>query len=372
MSRHLFSLFIILISVGIALPIAHAQDAAYVLPADLYYLGHDAQGITQLWRLTPASAQPQALTAESVDVTNYALSPDGDRFAYVAGGNLFVGDLVGTDRHHVAQLVTQQAPDPLHMEWKPVGTSIGWSPENTWLTYHDELGIWIVPADGSQPPRQIVTHHIPQTIEDVSNVRFYSEPRWSPDGTQLLVTVNLWEGVVYETVTIATGSSTELHQLNSSYAAWTLDNRVIAWSDIYGYQQPGLYLADPTNATAAPMELVPPDTLVKCALQTPDGAIFIVRGTATDVDAPYDVVESTPALGAPFTQVPNTTGGYVIQPRLLPDTTPPLIAGLLDTTYFEYEKGGDLVLLDLGTGAVTPIATGGPVWDVQWGTYLQG
>lgn len=367
MLRILLVLGCLLISMGTSAPLIHAQYAAYTRPADLYYLAHDAQGVTQLWRLTPINPQPTALTAEETHVQHYALSPTGDRVAYIAGNNLLVTNLTNGDHHNVTTITTQQAPDPLNMEWKPVGSSINWSAENTWLTYHDELGIWIVPADASQPPRQIIAHHIPQTAEDVSSVRFYSHPRWSPDGAQLLVTVNLWEGVAYEIVTVATGSVTELHQLNNSHAAWTLDNRVMAWSAIDGYQSPGLYLADPANPAAAPIELVTPGTRVKNAVQTPDGALFIVRGTAPETEAQYDVIERAPAPGAPFAPLPGTTGGYVIKPQLLPQAQPPVIVGLLAATYDNYAMGGDLALLDASTGTITQIPTGGPVWDVQWG-----
>ena len=362
MLRNLIVLFFILL---ISVPVTHAQET---VPADLYYLARDAQGIAQVWRLTPANAQPQALTAESVDVTDYALSPARDRLAYIAGGNLLVSDVTGANRQLVTPIATQRAPNQLTIQLSAVGSSVSWSAENTWLTFHDELGVWVVPANASSAPRQIIAHAIPATDAEIAQVCFHLNPRWSRDGSQLLITAKVWEGLFYETVTIATGSLTQFPQLYSSDAMWTVDNQIVAWF-LGGEdsQHPSLYLLNPANPAAALVELIPSGRWIKSAVQTLDGAIYIVRATSTNLDAQYDIVETAPALGQPFASVTDTVGGYVVNPQFLPQSNPPVIAGLLPATYENYEQGGDLALLNLYTGLVTPIPTGGPVWDVQWG-----
>jgi len=71
-------------------------------------------------------------------------SPDGTRIAYEANDGLFVMRPDGSD------VVRLQAP--LYRQFQ-------WSPDGKWLLYEDgDYELWIVPADGSAPPRQIGTH----------------------------------------------------------------------------------------------------------------------------------------------------------------------------------------------------------------------
>lgn len=71
-------------------------------------------------------------------------SPDGTRVAYEANDGLIVMRPDGSDVIHV------QAP--LYRQFQ-------WSPDGQWLMYDDgDYELWITPADGSGPPRQIGTH----------------------------------------------------------------------------------------------------------------------------------------------------------------------------------------------------------------------
>lgn len=327
------------------------------LPADLYYLAVDEAGIQQVWQLAQADAQPRVLTRESVSVTHYAVSPVGGRLAYITGRDLITADADGSNRLSVAQVDTQQA-----------GAGLDWSPEGSQVAYHDSVGVWVVPGNGSSPSRQLVGHRFPQANDDPVSVQVFLNPRWSPDGAHLLVTIGLWEGSQQGIIEIATGQLAELNAYTSR-AAWTQDKRVLSWSASMGYEMPGLFLSDPATPQARPTDLVTEGTPVADVFQQPDGSIVIVRPNTVQMGPQYVHLEIAPALGAAFTPMPNLIGGYLSQPQvMLGNDQRPVVAGFRAMTYNDRgAASGDLVILDLSTGELSRVPTHGPVSRVQWG-----
>jgi hypothetical protein len=98
----------------------------------------------------------------------------------------------------------------------------------TLVAYSDQRGLWILPADGSDPPRLLVQSQRgddPQNM-NVNEIRVYFNPRWSPDGTQLLIGIGFFEGSVLGVVDVASGEVTELGQIIASRGRWTADGRI--------------------------------------------------------------------------------------------------------------------------------------------------
>ncbi len=87
------------------------------------------------------------------------LSPDGKQVAYVAAGGLWAADVDAPE--------TKVCLSPMEM-----GVLLTWSPDGRHIAYGGflgvDLGIWVVPTDGSQALRRICP--------------MATKPVWSPDG----------------------------------------------------------------------------------------------------------------------------------------------------------------------------------------------
>ncbi len=332
-----------------------------VLPTDLYFLSADAQGITQVWQL-PRSGDPvRALTSESADVTAYAVEPTGSQIAYIVADELFVAALDGTNR---------QVVGTLHQQILLPG--VAWSHDSNQLAFHDGRGVWTVPADGSQPQRMVIGHDLPATQADAVSIQVYINPRWSPDGSRLLVTVGLWEGSVLSVIDVATGALTELPAVMANDALWTLDGRVLAWASAWGYSTPGLFLLDPDQPDAAPVAVLDSGTpVVDMYRDESGGDWYALVATTAEMGPQYVRVLGAEQPEGPFAPSPNNTeGGFIHQPQLLaPGQAAIWVAGLRDMTYTDTGPvQGELVILNMQTGETVQIDTLGPVWDVTWPT----
>ena len=122
------------------------------------------------WRAAPLSLPLRKLTDDAAVESSLALSPSGDRLAYVKGGDLYVMNTDGSDPRRV--LSGWDAPA---FDWSPDGKWICFSREDD--DFNDD--VWIVPLDGSRPPFNLSRHPDDDT-----------RPLWSPDGARIA-----WTGV---------------------------------------------------------------------------------------------------------------------------------------------------------------------------------
>lgn len=110
------------------------------LPAEGYFLALDNSGIQQVWRLPADGTLPATITPATAPITEYALSPDERRIAYVSGGRLWLYPL-GTDSAPI-ELLVLAAPT---MAIQPA-----FSPDGSTLYFRDEAGIQRIPATGGE------------------------------------------------------------------------------------------------------------------------------------------------------------------------------------------------------------------------------
>ena len=127
----------------------------------LAFISDRAGAEPQLYVLPLEGGEPQRLSAGG-PVTAPAWSPDGNRIAYVSA-------LTGPDAADSRQ--ARQAP------WRI--TRVGYKADGTGWKLGKSEHIFVVPADGSGPPRQV-------TDGDLD----HSQPAWSPDGRQIAFTAN--------------------------------------------------------------------------------------------------------------------------------------------------------------------------------------
>lgn len=345
-------------------PLPPPQVESMMLPYNLYFLAQDAAGIAQVWQWPQNNAPARPLTAESTPVITYAVAPDQSQLGYVTGDRVIAARFDGTQRRELAQLV-QSAHATHH---------IAWSPDGSQVAYYDSRGVWIVPAAGGQPPRIVAQSTAPE--DPSGNVRLYTWPQWSPDGTRLLVIVALYEGSLLGIVDPNTGQVTDLNSMTTSQAHWTGDGRVITWASEWGYNMPGLYLLDPAAPNAAPLTLLDSRSPVAEAVQGSDGAWYALVGTTAGMGPQFLRVYKSAALNAPFAPLyDSAAGSFTGLPQIAPPAPgwngPVLVAGLRGLIYDEQSFGqGELVITAMDSGTAVRVKTSGPVWDVQWGSPL--
>lgn len=152
-------------------------------------------GKMQIWLISPTGGEATRLTDSPTDVADFEWSPDGSKIAYTApdpeseaekkrkeeeGDYVVVDQEFKLSRLHVIDVATKAArnltPDaPYHvrsMDWSPDGRFLAFSAQPTpKVPDNFATDIYVVPADGSAPPRKVVDRPGLDT-----------NPRWSPDG----------------------------------------------------------------------------------------------------------------------------------------------------------------------------------------------
>jgi Tol biopolymer transport system component len=327
------------------------------LPANLYFIAHDPVQVPQVWVLPKDNALPRVITAEPSGVTGYSVSPDQQRIAYVnLGHRLIVAEMGGLNRRELAQIDESGSSGVLD-----------WSPDGTQIAYDDGRGIWVVPADGSQPPRIVAQSTFSE--DNPIDVRVLRSPQWNTDGSKLLIGIGFYEGGTLGSVDVNTGSVTDLSTEGSvSEGIWTTDGRVITWAAGWGYTVPGLYLL---TTDLPPGILIDARHAVFGAAQGADGRVYAAVGSTVTMGPQALTLWGANSAGPLLTPLfAGTPGGFIEQPQIAPPSgSAPLMVAGLDTTVeaqFRYERG-DLLLLIPEQSTTLRVQTPGLVWRIQWG-----
>lgn len=159
-------------------------------------------------------AQPQLKKVASM-IRSSSLSPTGMRAAFEARGDIFTVAAEKGDYRNITQTAGVHDRNPV---WSPDGSKLAWFSDAT-----GEYQLMIGDPTGANKPHTIA---LPSTA-------YFSEPQWSPNGTDILLEdnhLNLW------TIDVASGKATKIdtdpypaagREFN---AAWAPDSKWVTYS----------------------------------------------------------------------------------------------------------------------------------------------
>ncbi len=160
------------------------------------------------------SAQPQWRDL-SDQVTSASISPSGRRVAIEARGELFSTPAEKGESRNLTRTPGVRERDPA---WSPDGRTIAY-----WSDATGEYELWLRPADGSGPARQI-------TRDGATDPTWRSAARWSPDGTRLAFADRRARLRVVE---VETGELIDVDRDSTrdfAHYRWSPDSRWLAYS----------------------------------------------------------------------------------------------------------------------------------------------
>jgi Tol biopolymer transport system component len=169
-----------------------------LLPHTLYFLGTDAAGLRQVFRLERDGTTQKQLTSEPADVTNFGVSPVDGSVAYVANNQLMLMNANGAERRMLVDggMIDENNPF-LNVITNPV-----FSPNGQTLAYgYKGLNLRSLSSGTSN---LVIEDQIGDNLGGglIFPNELYRPERYSPDGTKLLITLAYYEGAsaaIYDT-----------------------------------------------------------------------------------------------------------------------------------------------------------------------------
>lgn len=253
---------------------------------------------------------PEAITrsvGDSVFEDQYAVSPDGSQLAYVGTGGepqIFIADIDGTG-------VRQVTHDP-NGAWSPA-----WSPDGTLIAYEaldsaHVLGLFVLDVASGESTQITGGNSSYARAHDSSPLPEQPmEPQFTPDGSSLVYTAGTDGHTAILTVPVAGGTSTLLIGAAGN-------------------------LRDAENGSLSP-----------------DGSLVTFLGTQIDASRLQRWVAN--ADGTERRLLPNVYG--------IPCRSAPANTWSPDGSRIACAEASRVTVIDIATGAATPVATGrGAIW----------
>ena len=248
------------------------------LTSNVYFLGDDGTGLSQVWRLPADGSDPVAVTAHDTAIESYDVASDGRTVAYVSAGTLWV-----------------MTPDPDIAT--PILTAEGitapvFNADGTRIAYQLPGGIYLIDALGGDPQLSLADYAQPQFVGENLLVRI-------PDGDLALFTIQ----------------SGEVQRLGSFVRAKPLpDGRILGAGAPTADMETGIYLM---GAGSAPVMLyrTPTGLRIRDFAPLTDGSVRLLMERADGLPAPVRVFDIS-ATGA---AVSIPTVPYLSEGQISPD-----------------------------------------------------
>ncbi len=312
---------------GVPLP---PEVTSFALPDNLFFLAADEAGVVQLWQMPPGAA-PFPLTQATADVTRYAVALDGRFAVYSSDSQLWLASFtngLGTPIPLTALTAdTDPAPDV--------------SPDGQTIAYADG-GVQLVSTSGDGLPLLADT-----------DTETYHRPRWSPDGTRLLVEVRRGDGAADALLDLGTASGLQPLTPATTGAFWLADGRIAA-AGTFADAVAGIQIVTPNDLSV--QNVFPQPVSVVNAVPFGVDGFRLVEGTGIGPEQLH-IADFRAVAGL----LPVLSGGFVQQPRLSPDGG--MVAGYVQASA---TPAGRLTLVNVATGEQVVLAAPERVAQVQW------
>jgi Tol biopolymer transport system component len=267
-----------------------------LLPRTFYYLGGDSAGLIQVFRIEPDGVTQRQITSEPVSVNDYDISRIDGSVAYVANNQLLLINADGSNRR---VLVDGGAVDPNNPFISTISSPV-FSPDGQTLAYGFK-GLQMYSFSTGESDLIIENQ-----IDDVGGGLFvprelYSPERYSPDGTNLLITLGYYEGASSAVYSPATNALVRLEGGEGALICcdeteWSADSSsVYAANPTMGMFSSGLWRVD--AATGEVTTLIQGDAgggnynVADEAYLAPDGQLYFLFAT---VPAPEGIILRPP------------------------------------------------------------------------------
>ncbi|HKY56264.1 MAG TPA: hypothetical protein VJM08_18250 [Anaerolineales bacterium] len=223
--------------------------AEALLPHTLYFLGPDAAGLTQVFRLERDGKTQKQITSEAANVMDFGVSPADGSVAYVVNNQLLLTNADGSNRRMLVDGGVVDENNPfLNIITNPV-----FSPDGQTLAYgYKGLNLYSLSTGSSS---LVIEDQIEESGGFPFPKELYRPESYSPDGTKLLITLAYYEGA---SAAIYDPANEGLVQLTGAEDAliccdameWSADgSSIYSASPTAGMFNTGLWKADSTNGT---------------------------------------------------------------------------------------------------------------------------
>lgn len=295
--------------------IRHNVLDTIAVTGNLYFLGNDAVGLTQVWQIEPEGI-PVTVTPAEGNISAFDVSPDGRMIAYVSDNQLWIYELgAETATSLVTTGATIRTP-----HFSRDGSRIAYSVDST--QENPDGGIWIVSITGED--NSLILRNGPAGENPVPAPPFYRDPQFAPNINALLVKVGGSETTSLSIVDVNTLEVLQVGQYDDGF--WLRDGRLIAWGTGIGIGDPQaseIVVLDPnTQAQAIPLFSLPPDIRVAALTEVSANQLRLITRSSRFGPSPLTVV-NVPLNG---TAEKLLTMNALVQPVFSPDGTQ--IAGL--------------------------------------------